>query len=136
MSQGPKDEDFEKLKRYGQAKNEIYKPNFQTNEYDNQDRREKQVTFNEDLLNGSIKKKSMPVIKASPRMVSAYKDEEVKPHYSAQYRQSIEKFPNVFRRSNGEFSAYASAFSAHKIVQCKNFFNSQKNFFMKSWRSF
>ena len=53
--------------------------------------------------------------------MTAYHDSAKGPHFSNQYRQSFESIPSIFRKTNGEFSAYANAFAAHKQVMCKNF---------------
>jgi hypothetical protein len=81
----------------------------------------KSISKENNFLNWTLKDKQSIDNKACARIMSAYRDEERKPHFSKHYRESLEKFPSVFKKQDGEFSAYASAFAGHKVVMCKNF---------------
>jgi hypothetical protein len=54
-------------------------------------------------------------------MMTAFQDQINNPHFSKEYQKNIESFPSVFKKSNGEFTAFASAMSNHIPVMSKNF---------------
>ncbi len=41
--------------------------------------------------------------------MSSYRDESKHIHFSKNYNKRMEQFPSIFRKSNGEFTAFASA---------------------------
>lgn len=53
--------------------------------------------------------------------MSSYKEETKHHHYNKQFQKKVEELPSVFRRVNGEFTAYSAGFASHKNVMCKNF---------------
>ncbi len=77
--------------------------------------------YQHDFISGEMKPRPLNLTNASTRMMTAYHDSVNNPHFSKSFATKLSQFPSVFRRTNGEFSAYSSAYSAHKIVLCKNF---------------
>jgi hypothetical protein len=53
--------------------------------------------------------------------MSSYRDEVAKPHFKKEYQNTLEQFPSIFRKLNGEFTAFASAAAKHKVTQPRTF---------------
>ena len=91
--------------------------NFQSKEFEGKDNRGKRkLTISKNILNGSPIYKETPISKRLTRLMTSYRDETTKPHFKQEYEKTLEKFPSVFRKCNGEFTAFASAAAIHKVA--------------------
>eukprot|EP00347_Sterkiella_histriomuscorum_P007461 403348827 len=106
---------------------DMIRRNNQSLEYNMIDRRPKKTTYHQDFISGELKPRPITLVNSSTRMLTSYKDQGINHHhFDPNFSKKVEQFPSVFRKTNGEFTAYSSAFVHHKNVMCKIFSPAQK----------
>ncbi|CDW88202.1 UNKNOWN [Stylonychia lemnae] len=126
LNKSIKEDDYNQLKQLQQSQ-EKNKRNNQSVEYYSKDRRPKGKTIEHDFITGESKERPITLTNTSTRMFTSIKDQGINHHhYNQEFRKNVEQFPSVFRRTNGEFTAYQNAVKNHQSILCKNFSPAQK----------
>ena len=88
--------------------------NFQSKEFEGKDNRGNRTSIiQKNILNGCPIYKETPISKRLTRLMTSYRDETTKPHFKKDYETTLERFPSVFRKCNGEFTAFAAGLARH-----------------------
>ena len=95
-------------------------------EFNKSDNRPKQVTETANFLNWTKKERPVNLTNYQVRVITAFNDQAKGPHFSKEYRQRMDQLPSVYKKNNGEFTAYASALPHHQKVISKNFSPAQR----------
>lgn len=100
---------------------ESNKKNQLSQSYQKIDLRPKALSQSANIINWTRKDRPVSLNNFQVRLMTGILDSTVGTHFSKDFAANIQQLPSLFKRSNGEFTSYASAVPSQKLLQCKNF---------------